>query len=408
MKRNKIISLLSIIGIMSLTSCAINNSSTLISSSEESISESSIVSSSKVSSEISSVVSSTSSEDSSLSSQAQCFTITWVNYNWDVLEVDEYVNIGTLPTYDGEIPTREGDDTVRYIFNGWTPAVTYATENATYTATFITIDLNDEVENTLPLIDLDSNTVTYGLYPQTYVSDSSITSILENLEPSSINNWVLYDGNYYVKEIASTYNSESYKFNNGTSISNGNSYWFRCDPIVWDILRSNNGEYFLLSKVLLDNHNYYNNYNDRTIDDKIVYANNYENSDIRSWLNGEFYNKAFALNNAFIKTSALEKTYDKVYLPSYQDYLEFDYGFDVNNNVSSTRECKTTDYARATGSWSSSDSKLKNNGTYWTRTPSNEYYYCAMNVNSGGYISAYAVDGTSHSVRPCISIYFND
>ena len=84
MKRNKIITLLSIIGIMSLTSCAINNSSTLSSSSLENSSESSISSSSKVSSEISSEISSISSEDSSLSSQAQCFTITWVNYNGDV------------------------------------------------------------------------------------------------------------------------------------------------------------------------------------------------------------------------------------------------------------------------------------------------------------------------------------
>lgn len=408
MKRNKIITLLSIIGIMSLTSCAINNSSTLSSSSLENSSESSISSSSKVSSEISSEISSTSSEDSSLSSQAQCFTITWVNYNGDVLEVDEYVDIGTLPTYNGETPTREGDDSVRYIFNGWTPTVIRAEQDATYTATFEAVNLNDEIENVLPVIDIENNTVTYGLYPQTYVNDSNITSILEELEPSNINGWVLYNGNYYVKEIASTYNTESYTFNNGTQITNGTSYWFRCDPIVWDILRNNNGEYFLLSQVLLDNHNYFSNYNNRTIDGKIISPNNYENSDIRSWLNDEFYNKAFALNNVFIKTSALETTYDKVYLPSFQDYLEFDYGFDVKNSVSSTRECKTTDYSRATGSWSSSDSKLKNNGTYWTRTPSNEYYFCAMNVNSGGYISAYAVDGTSHSVRPCISIYFND
>ena len=51
-------------------------------------------------------------------------------------------------------------------------------------------------------------------------------------------------------------------------------------------------------------------------------------------------------------------TCDKVYLPSYQDFFNEEYGFDNNNTISKTRECKTTDYARARGTWSSLDSSL--------------------------------------------------
>ena len=88
-------------------------------------------------------------------------------------------------------------------------------------------------------------------------------------------------------------------------------------------------------------------------------------------------------------------------MPSYLDYLNADYGFATDGNDKSvTRECVTTDYARARGAWCNT----AYNGSYWTRTPSGNYYYCAMNVNSGGYLSEYAVDGDSHCVRPCISL----
>ena len=103
-----------------------------------------------------------------------------------------------------------------------------------------------------------------------------------------------------------------------------------------------------------------------------------------------------------------DNTLDKVFLPSYKDYINTSFGFENDvNNVSSSRECKTTDYSRAMGAWSNEESKYLNNGTYWTRSPSSEYKYTSWIVNSAGYLTNYAVDGTSHCVRPAITITLN-
>ena len=91
--------------------------------------------------------------------------------------------------------------------------------------------------------------------------------------------------------------------------------------------------------------------------------------------------------------------------PSHLTCTANDFGFDSNEGVTSkTRECKTTDYARAKGAWYNTKTDLKYNGTYWTRSSSNDFSYCAWNVNSAGFLSEYAVDGNSHCVRPAITI----
>ena len=77
-------------------------------------------------------------------------TITWKNYDGTVLEVDNNVPYGTMPSYDGETPTKESDSNYDYIFAGWTPSVVIATQPTTYVATFS----NQEITYT---IDFDLN-----------------------------------------------------------------------------------------------------------------------------------------------------------------------------------------------------------------------------------------------------------
>ena len=155
------------------------------------------------------------------------------------------------------------------------------------------------------------------------------------------------------------------------------------------------GECFLLSDKLLTAHSFYADYNNRNADGGIVYANNYAQSDVRAWLNGEFYNTAFALGGRSVKATSV----DNAAVTTDAD----EHRLDSNAaETSATRECKTTDYARAMGAWCNRDKGY--NGSYWTRSPSSEFYYCAWNVNSAGLLSAYAVDGNSHCVRPCITV----
>ena len=84
-------------------------------------------------------------------------TITWENYDGTVLEVDNNVPYGTMPSYDGETPTKESDSNYDYIFAGWTPSVVIATQPTTYVATFS----NQEITYT---IDFDLNGGTSSFY----------------------------------------------------------------------------------------------------------------------------------------------------------------------------------------------------------------------------------------------------
>ncbi len=70
------------------------------------------------------------------------FNITWVDEDGTELEYDEGILAGTMPTYDGETPTKEADDKNTYEFSGWTPEVEEVTEDKTYTATYKATPIN--------------------------------------------------------------------------------------------------------------------------------------------------------------------------------------------------------------------------------------------------------------------------
>lgn len=362
----------------------------------------------------------TSNNTSSITSTiVKTYTVTWQNDDNSILEVDYNVVHGTLPSYDGETPTKNSDDDYIYVFKGWSPTISEVISDITYTATYESYSISKGTPGITPIISEDKTSIEYGFYPQSYVNDQTLIEKLNTLNYDTYN-WCLYEGNYYLKETANVFNgATSYTFNDGTIIENQKEYWFKCETIKWNILSKNNNTYYLLSSTLLDAHDYYNNYANRTIESKTIYSNNYEYSDIRTWLNKDFYNTAFRFNNSYITSMNIDNssnttdnennkyvcnnTIDKVTLLSYKDYLNSNYGFETNKDqTSKTRECLTTEYTRIKGAWYSESIKFASG--YWTRSPSSEYSYCAYNVNSGGYLSSYAIDGSSHCVRPCITI----
>ncbi len=285
--------------------------------------------------------------------------------------------------------------------------------NVSYEAKFMTKAEEEEEEERkkklgiTPVFDNTKGTVTYGLYPQTHVSDSATIAELNKLTTAESNGWYLYNDEYYAKKSANP-NSSSYTFDDGTTIKSGTTYWFKCEPIEWKILTSSDGTYSLVSTVLLDAHRYDSS------------SNNYKNSEIRSWLNDDFLNSAFNLNSSLIQTTtvdnsasttnsssnpyACENTQDNVYLLSYKDYLNVDYGFSTSTSTTATRECKTTDYARANGIWHSTNTSYLYNGHYWTRSPHSDYSDCAWYVNVDGSLYDYRVSNSHSGVRPALTI----
>lgn len=274
----------------------------------------------------------------------------------------------------------------------------------------------------IPVINPVDKTITYGLYPQTNVNDSSLVTALNALTTPKSNGWYLYEGDYYAKVSATPFES-NYVFDNGTTISSGTTYWFKCEPIVWNVLSNNAGQYYIVSSVLLDAHCYYNSTSKGTIDETI-YPNNYADSDIRIWLNTDFYNSAFALGNKHILTTyvdnsasttnnssnsyACSETRDKVFLPSYQDYINSSYGFSTSIGSTDTRYCRTTDWARARGA-SYYYRGYGYNGVYWTRSPYSGSSYNAWSVTLNGSLyngrdGNHLVSSTDGSVRPSLSI----
>lgn len=258
----------------------------------------------------------------------------------------------------------------------------------------------------IPVFDTDNQTVTYGMYPQTHVNDADTISALDALTSAEDNGWYKYNDEYYAKLSANPYDSSS-TFRDGVKIEKGKPYWFKCETIKWKILEYKDGTYSLLSTVILDTHRY---------DDD---SNVYKDSEIRNWLNGDFYNTAFYLGSSNIVVTevdnsaattgvdpnqyATENTFDNVYLLSYKDYLNADYGFATSVDFDSSRECKVTDFGCA--NYAQFSFYYAYNGYYWTRSPytySNttvRWVYHNGDLNACNYSTESCV-----GVRPAITI----
>ena len=290
------------------------------------------------------------------------------------------------------------------------------------------------------------STVFFGSYPQSRVNDEETVN---ELNKSDLN-WISY--NYYIDSQQNDFmkyadvelNGEKYRavtfssyrpywttakseasrsFQDENGYNPNNVYWFSYEPIEWIMLDSSTG--LLMSKMLVDSQPYANlvyslgglsYYSDETA---IYYANNYAESDIREWLNNDFYNTAFSeaekacINNplkANVCYPAFDDyncatTKDKVFLLSQKDVCNTSYGF--INNPEYTDEMKKadgTDYAEIQG--------LDPNGLWWIRNPSKEGSHVSNAVDRDGYLDnrfeRRTVYFSSIGVRPAIEIDYSE
>ena len=64
------------------------------------------------------------------------YTVTWKNYDGEILKVDENLDSGTLPSYTGDKPTKPSDDNYDYEFIGWDKEFEEISSNVEYVAVF--------------------------------------------------------------------------------------------------------------------------------------------------------------------------------------------------------------------------------------------------------------------------------
>ena len=292
--------------------------------------------------------------------------------------------------------------------------------------------------------------VYFGSYPQTEIvseGDSAQIAALEKMntyykteyDKVSASQWetitgASYDANgdaivngvkYHrmTKQDATSSRTTSYYYNWTDSTS---YHYFRYDPIKWKVLSVNGTSALLLAERGLDTQRYNGDYSDVT----------WENSTIRSWLNGygssyntygndyrgnSFFDRAFSpaeknaivtsdvanKNNPIYGTAGGNNTADKIYLLSIDEILNTDFKFSTSETArDNARRMKSSTYAKAMGVYSDMSTADTGICNWMLRSPGKDSSFSAYikylgNIDTGGN-SAYSHD--SKAVCPALHL----
>ncbi len=322
-----------------------------------------------------------------------------------------------------------------YVFIGWYTDSSLTTE---FTASTISADITlyakwvKEIED--PSSEADTTTYTrcnvnntpneqgdyilFGSYPQT-LKEASVN--VDEITTKTQGEFTYYKGSdneWYAKVVADPFGSD-YVFSDNSSVTEGSTYYFKVEPIRWRILTENyiasngiaTGDAMIFCDSIIQNKAYDEGK-----------SNNYENSDIRAWLNDQFYDIAFTeiqkgliqitnVDNGLYSTTdninanICNNTTDKIFLLSAREAINPDYGFyhfDTTKDLA--RRITTSDYSRASGAKTSTDAEYKGKGYWWFRSPN---YYSKYNVSYGlynGTTGCYTANNNANGVAPALVI----
>jgi len=266
--------------------------------------------------------------------------------------------------------------------------------------------------------------VQFGYWPQT-IKDKSVTIDESASVTYGCNTYYLgSDGNLYAKCLENGQNkTKRDKYSNHTSVklSKSNSYqYFKVEPIKWRVLDenfNNTGRLLVAENIVMSDIPYYENSGKNS-------ANNYQNSQIRAYLNGITYtadnttdadkwtNIGF-LQSAFTASAqdriitttvsntsesnpyACDDTKDKVFLLSEAEITKYIKG--------ESRIRKPTDYALANHCWMDNNS----GGHWWLRTPRANSSKIALSIFGDDDIyDNDEVNADRHGVVPAIVVSY--
>jgi len=294
----------------------------------------------------------------------------------------------------------------------------------------------------LPVVDSEGKKATFGRYPSTYVGEELNATLEANKDNLFIfESWYVYNGELYFRNVAPTPRDFKVYFSDGTRVVTNSVYWFKVEPLTWTVLNvseantaynidASNNERLFVCDSLIEFGYYYINQLDRTINETTVYANNYEYSNLRAFLNGYdgseynvtdytntgFLQKAF-VDTAHIKTTTVvnsvhsesdvqpylcSDTIDKVFAPSYNDIFKGIINDSLQNaNFGGYRPVATaSDYLRCSG--------IEDDYFYSLRSPFDSKKYSVAKSRSFNGTSSntttYSVDEKYNSTIPCIVV----
>lgn len=295
--------------------------------------------------------------------------------------------------------------------------------------------------------------IEFGKYPQTHITDETLIFGLEalldddgwqslryycgdgtygSMAPSDFAKYqdVEYNGSKYRAVTFSAYRPLYSRNPCGGTEYIGSFYgyetnsvhWFSYDPIVWKVLDAETG--LLCCADILDS---------RALNDVIAvcdtsgaepvyyrdaekkyYANNYAESTLRSWLNGEFFSGAFSdaekacigvteVDNsydAFGGTEYIcENTFDRIFIPGAPELSVDEY---FPDNASLMR--KATDYAKAAGIAVYSVSEVKEYDFWFLRTSAGSSNKGTYIQEEGIYSAGCDSDGCDFGIVPMLCV----
>ena len=272
--------------------------------------------------------------------------------------------------------------------------------------------------------------IEFGTYPQT-----DVTSELGDVLNGQDGEWISYDyytGSYYLEDdsvyagwfrgdmVASDYmeykdvyyggekyrgvrfsqyrpyctgyiSNAEYSYQDDNGYYPDQTYWFKFEPITWVVIDPSTG--FCMSQSVIDSQAFNNYvlkwgadyYGDPDHSNK---SNNYAGSDIRDWLNNDFYRDYFtpeeqqqiiestsdnsSLNSGGDGRYEVPQTQDKIFLPSLHDIVSVDDGFaEKAITPDAARRKKGSDYAKCQGLYPSiyaTEPDCSENASWWLRS----------------------------------------
>lgn len=200
---------------------------------------------------------------------------------------------------------------------------------------------------------IEGTIATIGEYPQTRETNTTVIAAL-NSATQDTDGYYVYDGTRYAKVVADIYpGGNNYK--DGSSPVDGETVFCKVEPIKWIVLAQNGNELTLYSRDTLDVHAWQTqitgnvNSEDCVITDTTTAANDWKASELRAWLNEDFYNKAF---NSAARSAMLQfttKAEDSTSTEDTTDYVGILSPADWNTAGSVVKDCVPSDYAMASG-----------------------------------------------------------